>query len=153
PGPGSDGRRQALTDQHGAAAVRQRRPPAYQLRPRLDERPPRADLPGRDRQARELAEPGDRAEAPGVVPVGRALEARALPALAGRGGDPASHSRLGAPVADPAGAEAGLDEDDVRARGVDPSGQRVWAGREGGEAWRRVGASKAGDALVLAEVE
>jgi len=101
----------------------------------------------------ELAQAIDLGQAERVVLVGLAFEMFELPGLAGGVGDEAGDAELRAEVADPAGEEAGLDEDDGGLVAFEEAAEVGVGGGDGGEAVVGGGALKAGDGLVFAEVE
>jgi hypothetical protein len=92
-------------------------------------------------------------EAQGVVAVGLALEVLELPGGAGGVGGLADEAEFGAEVVDPAGEQAGLDDDDGRPglfQEFTEAGAVGGEGLEGGGVWAGVAA---GDALVFAQVD
>jgi hypothetical protein len=148
-------RRQPPADEEGAAAVRRRGAAAdagLAVGDQLPPRPRRGAGPGDGGPAAQRLQPG---QAPGVVLVRRALGVLELPRRAGGVGPLARQAPLAAPVVDPAGQEARLEDDD-RGAGLGEPAARVLAVGGHGLAARGGGAAAlrgAGGALVSAEVQ
>src|SRR5262249_26073580 len=93
-------------------------------------------------------------QALGVVAVGLAFEVLELPGLAGRVGDQAADTEFGAQVVDPAGQQAGLDDDHGGPLPVQQALPFAACGLEGCEANLATDpVADTGAALVLTEVD
>src|SRR5262249_15215978 len=114
PGGGTAWRGQALGDEQGADAVLDSDAAADEGLAVGAQGTPLARRWRRQADGRQLTQGLELGQTQRVVAVGLAFEVLELPGGAGGVGDTADHAPLGAEVMDPAGEQAGFDDDDGR---------------------------------------